>query len=143
MQFCQGFDLEKQLQLIAASESHLSFIFGLTQRRNQNLQKRKQLRLGIRQAACSSFSIDQGLSFDHLKTFAKQGDIYAKGKALTESSTEFVLSAASASAACSQYEYEASHPFSSSSHHTPTSKPVLLLQPHFHTPNPIPGTRMS
>ena len=111
MQFCRGFDLEKQLQLIAASESHLSFIFGLTQRRNQNLQKRKQLRLGIRQTACSSFSIDQGLSFDHLKTFAKQGDIYAKGKALTESSSEFVLSAASASAAARSTNLKQATPF--------------------------------
>ena len=51
--FAAGFDLEKQLQLIAASESHLSFIFGLTQRRNQNLQKRKQPRLGIWQTNSS------------------------------------------------------------------------------------------
>ena len=41
MQFCRGVDLEKQLQLIAASEIHLSFILAFTQRRNKNMQKRK------------------------------------------------------------------------------------------------------
>ena len=41
VQFCRGVDLEKQLQLIAASEIHLSFIFGFTQHRNQIMQKRK------------------------------------------------------------------------------------------------------
>ena len=41
MQFCRGFDLEKQLQLIAAPESHLSFIFGFTQHRNQKLAEEK------------------------------------------------------------------------------------------------------
>ena len=41
VQFCRGVDLEKQLQLIAASEIHLSFILAYTQRRNKNMQKRK------------------------------------------------------------------------------------------------------
>ena len=41
VQFCRGVDLEKQLQLIAASESHLSFIFGFTQHRNQKLAEEK------------------------------------------------------------------------------------------------------
>ena len=82
MQFCRGDGLEEQLQLIAASESHLSFIFAICrfcsqQHRNQNLQKRKQARLALCQTICSSFFLLIRPSFSYLKTFAQESKTYA------------------------------------------------------------------
>ena len=137
IQFCRGDGLEEQLQLIAASESHLSFIFAICrfcsqQHCNQNLQKRKQARLGLCWTICSSFFLLIRPSFSHLKTFAQESKIYAKGKALTESSSEFVLWAASAPRSTN---------FNPSSHSLKTSP--LTTGSLLHTPDRKPGTRMS
>ena len=61
-------------------------------------ERENKLRFGTCWIVCWCFRIDLAFSFYQLKTFAKQPKIHAKGRALTESSSEFVFWAASSAA---------------------------------------------
>ena len=101
----------------------------------KSCRRENKLSFGICWIVCSCFCIDLALSFHHLKNFAKQSKTHAKGGALTESSTEFVFWAARST--------NFNPCLFSLSSHSLRNQSSYYICPHFHTPDPIPGTRMS